>query len=356
MSFSRDTYFQRQTIMSEFGEEAQEKLEQAKVLVVGCGGLGSPAAIYLATSGIGALHLVDFDTVSISNLHRQVFYDLEDVGKSKVAVLAAKIQKKAPFCAVTFSSKPLSKDNAKFLIEAYDVVVDGTDHLPTKYLINDVCVLLGKPLVYGSLYKFDGYAASFNLKEENGCYSCNLRDAFPEISTDVPNCEEAGTLNPIVGMIALLQVNEVLKIITGIGAPIKNQLLIFNSLKNTLFKMKLKSTLRNYKTLFQSTSYDHVLCSAQKKEWLISNKALKTKESDLNIINLTNKKEVDIPFEKYRTISVRDFKVDTFEFSSEKTYVFVCNKGISSYRIVENIKQQFPEINAYSLAGGLENY
>lgn len=240
MEITREDYFKRQTTLAELGKEGQDLLRKAKVLVVGCGGLGSPIAIYLATSGIGEIHLVDFDTVSVSNLHRQVFFKVEDIQQPKVEVLANEIKKRAPFTKVTFTNEAISKHSIIDLISTYDIVVDGTDSLPIKYLINDACVLLKKPLVYGSLYKFEGYVATFNVLNGEGDYTCNLRDAFPKIATDIPNCEEAGTLNPIVGIIALLQVNEVIKLITKTGKLLVNQLLIYNALENSQFKMKLR--------------------------------------------------------------------------------------------------------------------
>jgi molybdopterin/thiamine biosynthesis adenylyltransferase len=240
MKPTKNQLFKRQLTLPEIGETGQQKLQNAVVLVVGCGGLGSPIAVYLAASGIGKIHLVDFDTVDVSNLHRQVFYSLEDVGKPKAEVLSAFIKKRAPFTEVSFTNKPITKNNVFELIENVDIIVDGTDSLPIKYLLNDACVIKKKPLVYGSLYKFDGYVATFNIVQKDGSYSANLRDAFPEMATDIPNCEEAGTLNSIVGIIATHQVNEVLKLITGIGEPLTNQLLVYNSLQNTQLKMKLK--------------------------------------------------------------------------------------------------------------------
>ena len=230
MKPTKNQLFKRQITLSEIGEVGQQKLQNASVLVVGCGGLGSPIAVYLAASGIGKIHLVDFDTIDISNLHRQVFFSLDDVGKSKAEVLSTFIKKRAPFTEVNFTNKPITKDNVFELISTVDIVVDGTDSLPTKYLLNDACVIKNKPFVYGSLYKFDGYVATFNVLQKDGTYSTNLRDAFPEMATDIPNCEEAGTLNSIVGMIATQQVNEVFKLITGVGKPLTNQLSIYLSL------------------------------------------------------------------------------------------------------------------------------
>ena len=257
MKPTKNELFKRQLTLKEIGEVGQQKLQDASVLVVGCGGLGSPIAVYLASSGIGKIYLIDFDTVHITNLHRQVFYTLEDVDKPKAEVLTTFIKKRAPFTEVRFTNEAITKKNVVDFIESVDVVVDGTDSLPTKYLLNDACVIANKPLVYGSLYKFDGYIATFNVFQKDGSYSANLRDAFPEIATDIPNCEEAGTLNSIVGMIATQQVNEVLKLITGTGTLLTNQLLIYNSLQNTQLKIKLKPIFLKEKTakLFKVQTY-----------------------------------------------------------------------------------------------------
>ncbi len=270
MDISSQEYFKRQTTLSEIGKEGQELLQKAKVLVIGCGGLGSPVAIYLATSGIGVLHLVDFDTVSVSNLHRQVFYKVEDLNKPKAEMLAKAVKERAPFTKVSYSNKAVNKNSILELISSFDVVVDGTDSLPIKYLINDACVISKKPLVYGSLYKFDGYVATFNILNGEGDYSCNLRDAFPKIATNIPNCEEAGTLNPIVGIIALLQVNEVIKLITKKGKPLINQLLMDvyilsqSSLKSNQHLNKFQHYVHLQFAILQQTPTVCLLCYQSK--------------------------------------------------------------------------------------------
>jgi adenylyltransferase/sulfurtransferase len=235
--------------------------------------------VYLASSGVGKIHLVDFDTVDISNLHRQVFYTLNDVEKPKAATLRKFIQERAPFTEVEITNEAISKVNVFKLIDNVDIVVDATDSLPTKYLLNDACVVKQKPLVYGSLYKFDGYVATFNMLQKDGSYSANLRDAFPEMATDIPNCEEAGTLNAIVGLIATAQVNEVLKIITGVGKPLTNELLIYNSLQNIQLKMKLKSIFNKEKItkIFKVQTYVDAACANQNPDWQISPETLKSK-------------------------------------------------------------------------------
>ncbi len=359
MDISSQEYFKRQTTLSEIGKEGQELLQKAKVLVVGCGGLGSPIAIYLATSGIGALHLVDFDTVSVSNLHRQVFYKVEDLNKPKAEMLAKAVKERAPFTKVSYSNKAVNKNSILELISSFDVVVDGTDSLPIKYLINDACVISKKPLVYGSLYKFDGYVATFNILNGEGDYSCNLRDAFPKIATNIPNCEEAGTLNPIVGIIALLQVNEVIKLITKKGKPLINQLLIYNVLDNSQLKIKLK---RNksliFKDIFKKFNYLSEQCETQDSSLLISCDELKSRLNDENIkiVSVVNDINAKLPFEVDQKIPYKTFNVEDFIPDFKKYYVIVCKKGITSYDVTLKLKEKYPLISIFSLSEGVDKY
>ncbi len=359
MDITKKAYFQRQTTLSEIGLAGQELLQKAKVLIVGCGGLGSPSAIYLATSGVGELHLIDFDTVSVSNLHRQVFYKLEDIGQSKVEVLAKEIEKRTPFTKVAFTNKAIDKNSILELISNYDIVVDGTDNLQIKYLINDACVLAKKPLVYGSLYKFDGYVATFNVLDSTGEYSCNLRDAFPKIASDIPNCEEAGTLNPIVGIIALLQANEVIKLITKKGSLLINELLIYNALQNSQFKMKLKKNANlDIEKIFKDSAYFDVSCASQNDELVISSEELKKNlgDSTLEIMSVINNKMTELPFEVHQKNPFISFDVESFQPKFSKKYVIVCHKGITSYIVTEKLKNKFPQLTVLSLEGGIDNY
>ena len=358
MKLTKNQLFKRQITLSEIGEEGQQKLQNTSVLVVGCGGLGSPIAVYLASSGLGKIHLVDFDTVDETNLHRQVFYALNDVGKPKAEVLFNFIKKRAPFTEVSFTNKPITKDNVFELISGVDIVVDGTDSLPTKYLLNDACVIKSKPLVYGSLYKFDGYVATFNVLQKEGNYSTNLRDAFPEIATDIPNCSTTGTLNAIVGMIATAQVNEVLKLITGIGKPIINELLIYNALQNTQLKMKLKSVFTKDKItkLFKAQTYFDLACSSQNPEWQISPKTLKKRIGEQNLELIAVLPNLKLPFKVDKTIPIQQFDATKIEVDYAKTYVMVCHRGFNSYRATEIMKKVYPELNDLNLSGGISSY
>ena len=359
MEISKSEYFKRQTTLSEIGEYGQELLQNAKVLIIGCGGLGSPAAIYLATSGVGTLHLVDFDNVSVSNLHRQVFFKTDDVQHSKVDVLASQIQKRAPFTKVNVTNEAVDKNSILSLISHYDIVVDGTDNLQIKYLINDACVLSKKPLVYGSLYKFDGYVATFNVVDNDGNYSCNLRDAFPNIATDIPNCEEAGTLNPIVGLIAMLQVNEVIKLITKTGSLLVNQLLIYNTLENSQFRMKLKKNKSiNIENIFKNSIYLDAHCKTQNSSLLISSSELNKIITDpkTEIISVINNLDASLPFKVQQKISYNEFDVAKFIPNFNKQYVIVCNRGITSYNVTLKLKRKYPNLSVFSLSEGINNY
>ncbi|WP_088324602.1 HesA/MoeB/ThiF family protein [Polaribacter tangerinus] len=360
MKPTKKVLFNRQITLSEIGEAGQEKLQNSEILVVGCGGLGGAIAVHLATSGIGKIHLIDFDIVTTSNLHRQVFYTLKDVGKYKVNVLAKAIKKRAPYTKITTTNKAIHKDNVLTILKKASIVVDGTDSLPTKYLLNDACVLLGKPLVYGSLYKFDGYVATFNIAEKNGNYSANLRDAFPEIATDIPNCEEAGTLNTIVGIIALQQVNEVLKLVTGIGKLLTNQILIYNTLQNSQLKMSIKSIFSKHRIakIFENENYTISTCKIQDKNLLISADQLKEKLSfkDGNLEIIAVLRNLKLPFKVQQTISIESFEASKININFSKTYVMVCQKGINSYKATELLKKEHPSLRVFSLKGGILNY
>ena len=348
--------FKRQITLSEIGEAGQRKLQEASVLIVGCGGLGSPIAVQLAASGIGKIHLIDFDVVDVTNLHRQVFFSIGDVGKSKAECLANFIKQRAPFTQVEFSNASITKKTVFDFISEVDIVIDGTDSLPTKYLLNDACVLKEKPLVYGSLYKFDGYVATFNQKQNDGTNSSNLRDAFPKMATDVPNCEEVGTLNSIVSLIAAQQVNEVLKIVTGIGKPLTNMLLVYNSLNNTQLTMQLQPAVfkNEIEYIFNKELYFDASCEIQNPTWLISSETLKKEIKSFEVISVLE--HLQAPFEFNRTVTISSIRESEFQPKKEKKYVLVCQKGITSYLATKLLKERFPEATVFSLAGGINDY
>ena len=225
-----------------------------------------------------------------------------------------------------------------------------------------MCVLEEKPLVYGSLYKFDGYVSSFNLLQEDGSYSANLRDAFPVMNTDVPNCEEAGTLNAIVGMIATSQVNEVLKIITGIGKPLANKLLVYNVLQNRQLKMKISSIIEKEQiaSLFKIETYFDVACGTQNPDWQISPAALKVRLLDnkgsLSLELIAVIPNLKLPFKVDQTIPIEEFDASAFTINPLKTYVMVCQKGVNSYLATKQLKAKYPTLDVLNLTGGIRSY
>jgi molybdopterin/thiamine biosynthesis adenylyltransferase/rhodanese-related sulfurtransferase len=359
---AKDLY-QRQTALKEIGEIGQQKLGNTNITIVGCGGLGSVAAVYLAGSGVGNIHLVDYDTVDVSNLHRQVFFTIHDIGKSKVAVLSKYIQSISPLVNVTFSNESITKSNVFEVISNTHIVLDCTDHLPTKYLLNDVCVIKDKVLVYGSLYKYDGYVATFNFRTNKGQRTSNLRDAFPEIPIEnIPNCSEIGTLNSIVGIIGLLQANEVLKIVAGIGKPLINELLIYNSMENSQFKMKLKTIFdkQRISQLFESESYEDISCEIE-ESILISQedfkKVLGDKINSIKIISVIEDEELELPFEVDEKVPFYDLDEWLEELNAQTNeYIFVCNRGNSSLRATYLCKEHYPNLKVKSLEGGIEGF
>ncbi|MCP9772995.1 molybdopterin-synthase adenylyltransferase MoeB [Synechococcus sp. Tobar12-5m-g] len=233
--------FSRHLILPEIGMEGQKRLKAASVLCVGTGGLGSPLLLYLAAAGVGRLGIVDFDVVDHSNLQRQVIHGTSWVGKPKIESAKHRIHEINPHCQVDLYETALTAENAMAIIEPYDLVCDGTDNFPTRYLVNDACVLLGKPNVYGSIFRFEGQATVFNLDAE----SPNYRDLFPEPPPPgmVPSCAEGGVVGVLPGIIGMIQATETVKIITGIGTSLSGRLLLFDALKMAFRELKLRPSL-----------------------------------------------------------------------------------------------------------------
>jgi adenylyltransferase/sulfurtransferase len=229
--------YRRHLSLPEVGVEGQLRLLESRVLVIGAGGLGCPVTQYLAAAGVGTLGIVDFDHVDASNLQRQILYQTADVGRLKVEVARERIQAMNPDVAVDVHAVALSSENALALFADYDVIVDGTDNFPTRYLSNDACVLLGKPNVHGSVYRFDGQATVFDA-QKGPCYRCLYPEPPPPGS--VPSCAEGGVLGVLPGMIALIQATETLKILTGNGESLCGRLLQYDAMRMSFSEFRLK--------------------------------------------------------------------------------------------------------------------
>lgn len=220
--------YARHLLLPEFGRAGQQRLLDARVLLVGVGGLGSPAALYLAAAGVGTLGLVDYDVVDETNLHRQIIHGTADIGRSKLASASEKIRAINPGVRLELHEEPFGVSNARRLVDEYDLVIDGTDNFPTRYLVNDACVMSGTPNVYGSIFRFEGQAAVF-ASPGGPCYRC----LHPEPPPDglIPNCAEAGVLGVLPGVIGTIQATEAIKLITGIGEPLVGRLLLYDALR-----------------------------------------------------------------------------------------------------------------------------
>jgi sulfur-carrier protein adenylyltransferase/sulfurtransferase len=222
--------YSRHLIIPDVGMTGQKRLKNAKVLCVGAGGLGSPALLYLAAAGVGTLGIIDFDVVDESNLQRQIIHGQSDVGRPKAESARDSIREINPNVTVIVHEERLDSDNAMQIFEPYDLIVDGTDNFATRYLVNDACVLLGKPYVWGSIYRFDGQASVF-WAEHGPCYRCLYPEPPPPGM--VPSCAEGGVLGVLCGSIGSIQVNEAIKVITGIGEPLVGRLMIYDALEMT---------------------------------------------------------------------------------------------------------------------------
>jgi adenylyltransferase/sulfurtransferase len=356
--------YQRQILLKEFGNEGQQKLLQAKVVVIGAGGLGCPVLQYLAAAGIGTICIIDNDTVSLHNLHRQPLYSTADIGLSKAIIAKEKLLQLNPQLNIIAYNERLDVKNALGIIEQYDVIIDGTDNFATRYMINDACVLLNKPLVYGAVSRFEGQVALFNCKNSTNEKPVNYRDLFPQPPKDgeVLNCAETGVLGVLPGIIGTMMASETIKLITGIGNTLINRMLTFNALTNQLYEFDLSAKEqtsflipRNAET-FQQMNYDWLCSSPASLQFEID--ANKFDElihlSDLEIIDVRELDEspvitefacIQIPLPNFR---------DNLSLVKAGTIITLCQSGTRSLQAAQWLFDAFGATKKiYSLRGGV---
>ncbi|MBI5879099.1 MAG: molybdopterin-synthase adenylyltransferase MoeB [Chloroflexi bacterium] len=237
MSDEQRIRYSRHTLIPEVGEEGQFKLFDARVLLIGAGGLGSPAATYLAAAGVGTIGIVDFDTVDLSNLQRQILHHVDDIGRPKVESAADAIHAMNPDVNVIAHRIQLSSENAKDVLKDYDVVINGSDNFPTRYLVNDACAMLGKPLVDASIFQFEGQLTVFDVERGGPCYRCLY--PTPPPPGEVPSCAEGGVLGVLPGVIGSLQAVEAIKLILGVGDTLMGRLMLYDALSGEFSELKL---------------------------------------------------------------------------------------------------------------------
>ena len=358
--------YSRHLILPEVGEEGQRKLKAARVLCVGTGGLGSPLALYLAAAGVGTLGLVDFDVVDASNLQRQIIHSTADIGRKKLDSSEEKLKALNPSLKVVKYDTLLSSANALDILKDYDVIADGTDNFPTRYLVNDACVLLGKPNAYGSIFRFEGQASVFGAKD-GPCYRC----LYPEPPPPglVPSCAEGGVLGILPGLVGVIQATETIKLILGIGEPLIGRLLLVDALKMSFRQLKLRKNPEcpvcgEHPTVTELIDYQQfcgIEPESERKSTVkngipqVSPKDLKKRidaGEDLFILDVREPFEYQIANIGGTLIPQNDVAQRIGELDREREIVVQCKSGGRSQRIAEYLKQSgFSKVS--NLAGGI---
>ncbi len=354
--------YQRQMLLKEFGKEGQHKLSLAKVLVVGAGGLGCPALLYLAAAGVGTIGIVDFDLVEISNLQRQVLYTVADIGKPKAETAAQKLNAINPEIQIVFYNTQISNENALELITGYDLVIDGSDNYPTRYLVNDACVLLNKPLVYGAVLRFEGQVGVFNLADPISKIITNYRDLFPNPPDPAYHfsCNDIGVLGVLPGIIGTMQATEAIKIILGIGKVLHNCMITYNALENLFYQFDISpseefsTTIPKDISAFLTFNYEWY-CNPKHSLEITSEKfenLLSTEQ--LTIVDVREHHEFPIVDDFiFKKIPLSEFETGIFSISRENKIVLFCHSGKRSLQAMEKLKSNFPEAEVYCLKGGI---
>ena len=358
--------YSRHLIMPEVGMEGQLKLKQAKVLCIGAGGLGSPLALYLGAAGVGKIGIVDFDVVDFTNLQRQVIHGTSDVGRTKLDSARDTLHEINPHIEIVAYETRLSKDNALEIFREFDIVADGTDNFPTRYLVNDACVLLGKPNVYGSIFRFEGQASVF-YAEQGPCYRC----LYPEPPPPglVPSCAEGGVLGILPGLVGVIQATEVIKLILGKGETLAGRLLLVDSLKMRFRELKLRKnpecpicgTNRTIHALIDYQQFCGITPERKEDQTekngipQISVKELKSRIDSGEEIYLIDVRE---PFEYAianlggKLIPQNDVAQRLGEIDRDREVIVHCKGGVRSQKIAEYLKQQGYQ-RVINVAGGI---
>lgn len=360
MNFQR---YGRQIILKEFGEAAQRKLMDSRILVAGAGGLGCPVLTYLAAAGAGVIGIADFDTVELSNIHRQPLFRESDCGQPKAGTAAGNLSLINSGVRTEIHNMRISNENAIELISKYDVVIDCTDNFATRYIINDACFIAGKPLVYGAVLGFEGQAGVFNIPVADGGRSSNYRDLFPEPpeAGSVFSCSESGVLGAVPGVIGCIQAAEAIKIVTGTGIPLRDRIISYNALRGDFYEFEISKPREKYsmpanEEEFRNYDYNDFCGQSQLnvKEITCAEFLSAASAGEYELIDVREDHEPNdmcefeatrIPLSKFADfISKHDFG---------NRVVICCEAGVRSRRAVELLQAKRPDTEAYSLRGGI---
>lgn len=364
MTLSRDELirYNRQIILPDFGVAGQERLKAASVLIIGAGGLGAPNLQYLTAAGVGRIGVIDFDQVSLTNLQRQVLFNTDELGTNKATTAANKLKALNPETAFDVFETQLSAENAMDIIAGYDLVVDGSDNLPTRYLVNDACLFLAKPLIYGAIFRFEGQVSVFNQELEDGSRGPNYRDLFPTPPPPemVPSCSEGGVFGVLPGIVGSMQANEAIKVITGMGTTLSGKLLLFDSLDFTSRYLNIRSNENNpvsgtKPTITGLIDYE-AFCAgpAVEKEVLasVSVHNLQANSPDYFILDVRETYEYEISNLGGLNIPLGQLKERLELIPGNRPVVVHCKSGVRSAQAIDLLKQE-GYTNLLNLEGGI---
>ncbi|HXD94335.1 MAG TPA: molybdopterin-synthase adenylyltransferase MoeB [Bacteroidia bacterium] len=342
--------YARHIILSEIGLEGQQKLKQAKVLVIGAGGLGCPVLQYLTAAGVGTIGVVDFDKVDDSNLQRQILYSTEDVGKPKAQIAKEKLTKQNPYINLIAHVTQVTSVNALEIISPYDIVVDGSDNFATRYLVNDACVMLNKILVFGSIFKFDGQVSVFNYKD-GPTYRCLYPE--PPAEGEVPNCAEIGVIGVLPGIIGTLQANEAIKIIVGVGEVLSGKLLMFNALTMQFDTFGISVNAAN-KKVDKLIDYEFFCGNTLEISAVELKEKIKSKQ-DFQLLDVRELQEYKLKNIGGILIPLNELATNLDKLSKEKELVVHCASGVRSKKAISILKKNgFTKV--YNLKNGLLDF
>ncbi|MCE7995354.1 MAG: molybdopterin-synthase adenylyltransferase MoeB [Roseivirga sp.] len=364
MTLSRDELirYNRQIILPDFGVAGQERLKAASVLIIGAGGLGAPNLQYLTAAGVGRIGVIDFDQVSLTNLQRQVLFNTDELGVNKATAAASKLKALNPETEFEVFETQISSENAMAIIVDYDLVVDGSDNLPTRYLVNDACLFLEKPLIYGAIFRFEGQVSVFNQELEHGSRGPNYRDLFPTPPPPemVPSCSEGGVFGVLPGIVGSMQANEAIKVITGMGTTLSGKLLLFDSLDFTSRYLNIRSNENNpvtgsNPTITKLIDYEAFCAGPVIEEEVLASLSVHDLHADNSryfILDVREPYEYDISNLGGLNIPLGQLKEQLEQIPGDKQVVVHCKSGVRSAQAINLLKQE-GYTNLLNLEGGI---
>ncbi len=352
--------YSRHITLPEFTIEGQKKLKNASVLIIGAGGLGCPMLLYLAAAGVGKLGIVDFDVVDVSNLQRQVLFTIEDIGKPKAFCAAQRLLKLNPEITIIPIQQKLTTENALEIIKEYDVVADGSDNFPTRYLVNDACVILNKPNIHGSIFRFEGQVSVFNMLHDDGSRGPNYRDIYPTPPPPglVPSCAEGGVLGVLPGIIGSIQANETIKVLAKIGDLLDGRLFIFDALTFDSRIMKIRKN-PSLDPIISLIDYPAFCGMADFEENIVNEltpaelqELMKNEPNKIQLIDVRETWEYNNGNIGGISIPLAEIENHINEILSDGKVVLICRSGSRSKKVLDQLQKSGFK-NLYNLKGGL---